>query len=174
MNTERSANTERSDALVERFRQQPFKATRKFIGMHQTFPARADEVFVLLCPSREADWIPGWDCELVFTESGYAEEHCVFRTDETCVSGPGVWVMNHHEPPHLLEIARFTPDMVVDLKIALSENADGTTDGAGNVYLLPVDWDLTLDHYCYLQNAIGRMNGLAGAMPEAAGSGDGR
>ena len=135
MNTQRSANTKRSDALVERFRQRPFKAARKVIGMRQAFPASAEEVFVLLCPSREADWIPGWDCELVFTESGYAEEHCVFRTDETCVSGPGVWVMNHYEPPHLLEIARFTPDMVVDLKIVLSENPDGTTNGVWSIIL---------------------------------------
>jgi len=128
-------NTERSDALVERFRQQPFKAVRKVIEMRRTFPASAEQVFLLLCPTREADWIPGWDCELVFTEAGYAEEHCVFRTDETSVSGPGVWVMSHHEPPCRLEIVRFLPAMVVNLKVVLSQNPDGTTDG---------DWTIVL------------------------------
>jgi len=128
-------NTERSNALVVRFRQQPFKAVRKVIEMRRTFPASAEEVFLLLCPTREADWIPGWDCELVFTESGYAEEHCVFRTDETSVSGPGVWVMSHHEPPCRLEIVRFLSAMVVNLKVILSENPDGTTDGAWTIVL---------------------------------------
>ncbi len=32
--------------------------------------------------------------------------------------------------------------------------ADGTSRGTGNIYMLPVDWDLTHDHYCYIQNAI--------------------
>ena len=108
-------NTDRSDALLERFRQRTFKAVRKVIEMRERFPATPDEVFIQLCPTREADWIPGWDAELVYTESGYAEEHCVFRTDETCVSGPGVWVMSHVEPPWRLEIVHFLPSMVVNL-----------------------------------------------------------
>ena len=139
MNTLSKANTERSDALVERFRQQPLKAQRKVIEMRQTFPVSADQVFVLLCPSREADWIPSWDCDLVFTGSGYAEEHCVFRTDETNSAGPGVWVMSHHEPPRLPEIVRFLPAMVVNLKIALSDNLDGTTDGVWTVVFTGLD-----------------------------------
>ena len=114
-------NTARSEALVKRFRHRSFEASRKVFEMRETFPAPAEDVFIQLCPAREADWIPGWDCELIYTESGYAEEHCVFRTDEACVSGPGVWVMNHVEPPRLLEIVRFLPTMVVNLKITLSE-----------------------------------------------------
>lgn len=126
-------NTERSDALVERFRQRPFRSRRKSIETRDVFPARADEVFALLCPSREADWIPGWDCELIFTESGYAEEHCVFRTEESTAFGPGLWVFSRYEPPHLLEIVRFMPDMVVNLTISLSESPDGTTEGVWKV-----------------------------------------
>jgi hypothetical protein len=103
--------------------------------MRERFPAAPEEVFVQLCPTREADWIPGWDCELVYTESGYAEEHCVFRTDESCISGPGVWVMSHVEPPRLLEIVRLLPAMVVNLKITLSEKPDGTTDGVWKIVI---------------------------------------
>jgi hypothetical protein len=101
--------------------------------MRQSFPATAEEVFVQLCPTREADWIPGWDCELVFTDSGYAEKHCVFRTDEAGVAGPGVWVMSHVEPPRLLEIVRFLPAMVINLEITLTEKPGGTTDGVWKI-----------------------------------------
>jgi len=35
--------------------------------------ARAEDVFPLLCPKREEEWIPGWEC-------GYNEEGAIFRT----------------------------------------------------------------------------------------------
>jgi nitrous oxidase accessory protein NosD len=41
-----------------------------------------------------------------------------------------------------------------DVYMFYGSEASGTSSGTGNVYLLPVDWDLTLDHYCYIQNAI--------------------
>jgi hypothetical protein len=132
-------NTDRSDALLKQFRERPFRAIRKVIEMRQVFPAKAEEVFIQLCPTREADWIPGWDCELIYTESGYAEEHCVFRTDEACVSGPGVWVMSHVEPPRLLDIVRFLPAMVVNLNIILSERPNGMTEGTWRIVLTGLD-----------------------------------
>ncbi|MBN2172307.1 MAG: right-handed parallel beta-helix repeat-containing protein [Candidatus Krumholzibacteriota bacterium] len=39
--------------------------------------------------------------------------------------------------------------------------ADGMARGTGNIAVLPLDWDTTRDHYCYVQNAI-----------DAAASGD--
>ena len=39
------------------------------------------KVFPLLCPVREADWIDGWNPVLVLTQSGFAEQDCVFITD---------------------------------------------------------------------------------------------
>ncbi|HET7731794.1 MAG TPA: hypothetical protein VFK48_17360, partial [Usitatibacter sp.] len=38
------------------------------------------QVFPLLCPVREADWIEGWDPGIVITASGVAERDCVFTT----------------------------------------------------------------------------------------------
>ena len=40
-------------------------------------PAR---VFPLLCPVREAEWLPGWHAEVLHSASGLAELGCVFRT----------------------------------------------------------------------------------------------
>jgi hypothetical protein len=42
--------------------------------------ATVEEVFPLLCPKREEEWIPGWECETIWSSSGYNEEGAVFRT----------------------------------------------------------------------------------------------
>jgi hypothetical protein len=39
-----------------------------------------EEVFPLLCPKREEEWIPGWQCETIWSKSGYNEEGAMFRT----------------------------------------------------------------------------------------------
>jgi hypothetical protein len=39
-----------------------------------------DDVFPLLCPKREEEWIPGWECETIRSHSGYNEEGAIFRT----------------------------------------------------------------------------------------------
>ncbi len=39
-----------------------------------------DRVFPLLCPKKEEEWIPGWECEVIFSESGYNEEGAIFKT----------------------------------------------------------------------------------------------
>lgn len=63
------------------------------------YEARADEVFRLLCPVRENEWIPGWQeaCKVLHTDSGIAEEGCVFTTyypDE----GRAVWLCSDYDP----------------------------------------------------------------------------
>jgi hypothetical protein len=42
--------------------------------------APPERVFPLLCPVREADWVPGWQHRLIHSESGVAEYGCVFVT----------------------------------------------------------------------------------------------
>lgn len=46
---------------------------RKQFSRSQHVHASPEAIFPLLCPVREYDWIPGWDCRLVYTESGLAE-----------------------------------------------------------------------------------------------------
>jgi hypothetical protein len=59
-------------------------------------PATADDVFPLLCPVREYEWIPIWRCELIYTESGIAELDCVFKTE--LGGGEAVWSVSRYEP----------------------------------------------------------------------------
>jgi len=38
------------------------------------------DIFPLLCPKREEEWIPGWECDVICSNSGYNEENAIFRT----------------------------------------------------------------------------------------------
>jgi hypothetical protein len=42
----------------------------------------AAEIFPLLCPVEEYHWYPAWECEMVFSNSGKAEQNAVFLTRE--------------------------------------------------------------------------------------------
>lgn len=62
-----------------------FKARRVAHEYTQTNPAAPEKVFPLLCPVREADWIPGWRYKLIYSDSGVAELGCVFTTQDPAV-----------------------------------------------------------------------------------------
>lgn len=78
----------------------------------QRIEAPPERVFPLLCPVREAEWLDGWAYELIHSESGLAEEGCVFRTrwddfPET------VWMVTRHDAlSGRVEFARVTAGLV--------------------------------------------------------------
>jgi hypothetical protein len=78
----------------------------------QRIKASPDRVFPLLCPVREAEWLDGWTHQLLRSESGLAEEGCVFRT-----VFPGepetIWIVTRHEPgTGRVDFARVTAGLV--------------------------------------------------------------
>lgn len=121
-------DTSRSDAQLAAFCQREFVARRRIIRFTRNVPASAEAIFPQLCPTRECDWIEGWQSELIYTESGYGEDMCVFRTAETNVTGPGLWTFSHVEAPRLLKIVRVAPPFLQHLTVCLDECEDGTTD----------------------------------------------
>lgn len=93
----------------------PNRVTRSYVQRLSASPAR---VFPLLCPVREADWIEGWDPNLVITESGVAEPDCVFVT--AAEPADAIWVITRHEPDRLVEMLKISPGVTVcRLTIAL-------------------------------------------------------
>lgn len=60
--------------------------------------ADAKTVFPLLCPVKEVDWIDGWEdvCTLVYTDSGIAEEACIFETDIP-LEGKALWICSDYD-----------------------------------------------------------------------------
>jgi hypothetical protein len=91
----------------------------------QRLAAPPDAVFPLLCPVREADWIPGWDPRLVISSSGIAERDCVFITSGP--AGETVWYVTRHEPQAgFVEMLRITPAVTAcRLTIQLRPTKDG-------------------------------------------------
>jgi hypothetical protein len=57
-----------------------FKATQFKRSGKIHCKATLEDVFPLLCPKREEEWIPGWECETLWSKSGYNEEGAIFRT----------------------------------------------------------------------------------------------
>ena len=92
----------------------------------QSLAAPPGAVFPLLCPVREADWIPEWDPVLVLTESGVAEPDCVFVTPGGEDGSPdAVWILTHHDPnARHLTFYKVTPGVTVG-KIEIALAADG-------------------------------------------------
>ena len=70
------------------------------------------DVFPMLCPVREVEWVNGWAPSLVLTSSGGAEEGCVFVTPG--VPRDAVWVMTRYDPENFcLAMIKLIPDLVV-------------------------------------------------------------
>src|SRR5579863_3913944 len=58
--------------------------------------APPERVFPLLCPVREADWVPGWQYRLIYSKSGKAEAGCVFITEEN--GRETTWIVAEYDP----------------------------------------------------------------------------
>jgi uncharacterized protein YndB with AHSA1/START domain len=78
----------------------------------QTNSAPPDQVFPLLCPVREAEWVPGWKYRLVHSRSGFAELGCVFITPNDDGSET-TWIVTDYDPPSRIAFAWFWPGMIV-------------------------------------------------------------
>jgi hypothetical protein len=87
-----------------------------------SFPPEA--VFPLLCPVREYDWVEGWSCDMIFSQSGVAEENCIFQTSSP--HGVSTWYVAHYDAPNRIEFIVVSPLMATRLDINLQRTAAGT------------------------------------------------
>ena len=95
----------------------------------QSIKGTPEQVFPLLCPVREADWIPGWTTDWVISNSGVAEQDCMFQTPPR----PGAeevastWVITRHDANAFeVEMFKLTPAFTVG-KLQISLSAQGKT-----------------------------------------------
>lgn len=92
----------------------------------QHLRGRPEDVFPLLCPVREADWVNGWDPRLVITATGIAEDGCVFMTGPA--DNEAIWVVTLYEPPGRIEFLKVTPDeTLARITIWLRSETSGET-----------------------------------------------
>ena len=84
-----------------------FHAVRRVQRGEQRYEATPETVFPLLCPVREYDWLEMWDCTMVWSASGVAEQDCVFTTAFPD-AGREVWVVSRYEPGRAIEFVRIS------------------------------------------------------------------
>jgi hypothetical protein len=104
----------------------PFTALHRTAARTLHVTAPPDDVFPLLCPVREREWIDGWNADVLHSRSGLAELGCVF----VARLGPGheaTYIVTHHEPPRAIAFAIFHGAFVETLRIELAP-AEGGTD----------------------------------------------
>ncbi len=90
--------------------------------------ADPQQVFPMLCPVREYEWIEPWRCRVLYSESGVAENNCIFETDFPHNGGRETWIVSHYEKDGGIEFVRFTPDeKVIKLDIRLYRTRTGGT-----------------------------------------------
>jgi hypothetical protein len=86
------------------------------------------DLFPLLCPVLEYDWLPDWKCTMRWSESGVAEKDAIFTTREA-FHRSAVWTAITYEPDDFIEYLVVSgTDEVVRLSIRLSETAPGAVD----------------------------------------------
>src|SRR5271170_5339305 len=90
--------------------------------------APPEKVFPLLCPVREADWVPGWQYRLIYSESGVAEYGCVFITPNENGTET-TWVVTDYDPASFrIAFAWVNPGLVAaQIRIGLSRGSGGQT-----------------------------------------------
>jgi len=102
----------------------PNRLTRSYT---QHLDGSSSEVFPLLCPVREREWVNGWDPDLVLSDSGVAELGCVFIT--SAQPSDAVWVITRYEPETgRIELVKLIPGVVVArIAIQLADAPGGST-----------------------------------------------
>lgn len=100
-----------------------FKARHVTRSYEQTIYADPARVFDLLCPVKEAEWLDGWDCTLLHSESGLAEEGCVFLFRQAGEEDT-IWMITRRDVQNReIEFVRTTPESrIARLNITVDQN----------------------------------------------------
>ncbi len=146
-----------------------FHAQRVIHEYTQTNSAPPEKVFPLLCPVREAEWVPGWQYRMIYSQSGVAEAGCVFATPNDDGSET-VWMVTDYDPSAFrIAFAWVNPGLVAaQIRIVLTRKPQGTTEAlirytytglspAGNKEIERYDrewfqhkmrsWETAINHY---------------------------
>ena len=86
-----------------------FQAKRVSRRYRQTIHATPDQIFPLICPVLEAEWLEGWEYKMIYSSTNLAEEGAVFSTSNEGEEDT-IWIITTHDATnHTVEFARVTP-----------------------------------------------------------------
>ena len=107
---------------------QTIKGTRAVFTGSQSYSSPPEEVFPMLCPVREYEYIPPWKCEIVYLQRGFAEQGGVFTTH---FQGDGdqkdVWVISRYDTNQAIEFVRVSGLRSMIYRIELRGTQTGGT-----------------------------------------------
>ena len=76
----------------------------------------------MLCPIREHDYLEHWQATVVHSESGFAEQGCVFKTP-----GPETWyISEHNQEAGRIVFVIFATSRLSRLDVDLQPEGDGS------------------------------------------------
>ena len=105
-----------------------FKGIQKTLNYTQLNTGKINEVFPLLCPVREKDWLDGWDFQMIYSQSGLAEKDCVFTTPHHGKYDTVWHITQYDQSNRKIEFLRVTPsENVVRINIELEESGTQQT-----------------------------------------------
>ncbi|WP_196140352.1 hypothetical protein [Aliikangiella sp. G2MR2-5] len=104
-----------------------FKAIRIELAATSRSDFPVEQVFPLLCPAREFDWIPHWDCRLIYSQSGIAELGCVFTTEFEKDHALDTWVISEFLPNRKIQFIRINEFRSIKYDLNIQSN-DGFTE----------------------------------------------
>jgi hypothetical protein len=124
-----------SKKIAQAFLDRKLKLRRFQTSFSGTWKTTAEDFFPMLCPAREADWIPGWTAEILYSEAeGLVSPNCLFRTDQTNTAwGPGLWYFIGYEKNKFVEVLRKNINTIMQMRIETKENVDGTVTGTWHI-----------------------------------------
>ncbi len=107
---------------------QEFKGLQKTLYFVQTNHGNIAEVFPLLCPVREADWLDAWEYKMIHSKSGLIEQDCVFSTPHHSEFDTIWQVTQYDKENYKIEFIRLSPnENIVKINIHLKEIDSKTT-----------------------------------------------
>lgn len=111
-----------------------FKAKRIRIATRDSIRAPVSRVFPLACPYEEYKWIDGWDCDIIYSDSGKVEDGCIFTETRSAPllhdsdSGATTWVAVLHDPEsYRLHFVLMTDISVIKYEIDMEDAGGGAT-----------------------------------------------
>jgi hypothetical protein len=86
---------------------QTIKGERMVFKGKQDYSFPPEDVFPMLCPVREYEYIPQWECDIVYLDSGLAEQGGVFTTHSHREGNQkDVWVISCYDTNRAIEFIR--------------------------------------------------------------------
>lgn len=115
---------------VKRREEHGFRAGRVICHHQETIASSPESIFPLLCPIEEYKWIDGWDCELVYSESGVVEDNCIFREEISPrlfgTSAPATWITTLDDPDHFRRhFVILNDELVRKAEVSIEDSGNG-------------------------------------------------